>query len=158
MSISVRMNTISFWVDCRHSHLCTVDYHLILSWLLSCTFLYEWLPFLFEWMSSCTFLCKWLKFLFEWNFVMHVSLRMNTISMYRGFRHAHSVQMTFHILVYVFSSCIFCANGFPYSSGFSMFAMLFNMWIVTKYKRYINVYRILTMCLMLYNAWLARCS
>ena len=29
---------------------------------------------------------------------MHVSMRMTTISLYRGFRHAHSVQMTFHIL------------------------------------------------------------
>ena len=47
MYISVRMTTISFWVDCRHLHFCTDDYHLILNGLLSCTFLYEWLPFRF---------------------------------------------------------------------------------------------------------------
>ena len=29
---------------------------------------------------------------------MHISERMTTISLYMGFCHAHSVQMTFHIL------------------------------------------------------------
>ena len=49
---------------------------------------------------------------------MHVSLRMTAISLYMGFRHAHSVQMTFNILVYGFSSCILCANAFLYSLVF----------------------------------------
>ena len=69
--ISVRMTTISYWMDFRHLHFCTDDYHLILNGLLSCTFLYEWLPFLFE------------KIV-----VMHVSVRMTTISFRMDFRHA----------------------------------------------------------------------
>ena len=39
-----------------------------------------------------------LTFLFEWIFVMEISVRMTTISLYMGFRHAHSEQMTFRIL------------------------------------------------------------
>ena len=79
--ISVRMTTISFWMDFRHVHFCTNDYHLILNGLLSCTFLYKWLPFLLEWIV-----------------VMHVSVRMTTIYFRMDFRHARSVQMTLHTL------------------------------------------------------------
>ena len=67
MHISVRMTTISFWMDFRHTRFCANDYHFFLNGFSSCSFLYEWPPF------SCI-----------WVFVMHVS-----------------VQMTFHIL------CIF---------------------------------------------------
>ena len=97
--ISVQMTTNSFWMDCRYLHFCTNDCHLFLSGLSSFTFKYEWLPSLFEWM-----------------FVMYVSIRMTTISLYMVFCHAHSVkwlsiflsmdfchgfsvQMTFHILL-----------------------------------------------------------
>ena len=62
--ISVRMTTISFWMDCRHLHFCTNDSHLFLLRLSSFTFLYELLPFLFIWFSS-----------------MHISVRMTTISL-----------------------------------------------------------------------------
>ena len=47
--ISVRMTTILFWIDCCHLHFCTNHYLFFLNGLLSCTFLYEWLPSLFEW-------------------------------------------------------------------------------------------------------------
>ena len=98
--ISVGMNTISFWMDFRHAHFYTNDYHFFLNWFLSCTFLYKWLPLLFEWI-----------------FVMHISVQMTTISFWMHFHHAHfcanefpyalymgfvmhiSVQMTFHILL-----------------------------------------------------------
>ena len=110
--ISVRMTTISFRMDCRHLHFCTDDYHLILNGLLSCTFLYEWLPFLLEWIV-----------------VMHVSVRMTTISLNVDFRHSLSVQMIFHILVYGFSSCIFCAWLSIFFWFSMMCAMLYNGWI-----------------------------
>ena len=79
--ISVRMTTISFLMDCRHTHFCTNDYHFFFTQLSSCTFLYGWLPSLFELI-----------------FVMHISVQMTTISLYMDCRHAYSVQMTFHIL------------------------------------------------------------
>ena len=99
MHISVRMTTISFCMGFRYAHLCKNDYHLFLNGFSSCTFLYKWLPFLFEWVfvmhisvrrntifflngfSSCTFLFEWLPFLFEWVFVMYISVRMTTISL-----------------------------------------------------------------------------
>ena len=40
MQISVRMTTISFWMDCRRAHFCTNDYHLFLNGLSSCTFMF----------------------------------------------------------------------------------------------------------------------
>ena len=39
MNISVRMTTISFWMDCRHLHFCTNDNHFFLNGLSSFTFL-----------------------------------------------------------------------------------------------------------------------
>ena len=79
--ISVQMATISFWMDCRHLNFCTNDYHFFLNRLSSFTFLYGWLP------------CH-----FEWIFVIYISVRTTTIPLYMDFCHAHSVQMTFHIL------------------------------------------------------------
>ena len=130
MHVSVRMTTISFWMDCRHARFCAHDYHLFLNGLSSCAFLYKWLPFLFKLilvmhlsvqrttiyflngLSSCTFLCKWLPFRCIWFFVTHILWNKFTYSLHMDFRHAH-----------------FCANDFPYSFGFSMCAMLFNAWI-----------------------------
>ena len=109
----VWMTTISFWKGCRHLHFCTNDYHFFLSGLLSCTFLYGWLPSIFVYgFSSCTFLYEWLQFRFIWVFVMHILCNDFPYSLYMDFCHAFSVQMTFHILVYGFSSCIFCAMTF----------------------------------------------
>ena len=65
MHISVRMTIHFFWMGFRQVHVCTNDYHLFLNGLLSCTFLYEWLPFLFEWIV-----------------VIYISVRMTTISTY----------------------------------------------------------------------------
>ena len=128
--VSARMTTIYFWTDCHHEHFCTNDYHFFLNGLSSYTFLYEWLPFLFEWI-----------------FVMHIFVRMTTISFWMDFRHAHFCTNDYHFVVYGFLSCTFCANDFPYSFyidsrhaifctidfpysfGFSMCAMLFNPWI-----------------------------
>ena len=78
--ISLRMNTISFWMDCRHLHFCTNDYNFFLKGLSSFIFLYEWLPFLLNRFLSWTFLFKWLQFIFEWIFVMHISLWMTNIA------------------------------------------------------------------------------
>ena len=95
MHISVQITTISFWMDFRHSHLCTNDYHFFLNGLSSCTFLYKWLPFIFEWIV-----------------VMHISVRMTTISFWMDCRHAHFCMNDYHFVVYGFLSCIFCAMTF----------------------------------------------
>ena len=110
-------------MEFRHVHFCTDDYHLILNGFSSCTFLYVWLPFLFDlifvmhirckWLStfflngllSCTFLCEWLPFLFEWIVVMHVSVRM--ISFLMDCCHARFCANDCHFVVYGFSSCTF---------------------------------------------------
>ena len=118
---------LSISLGFRHVHFCTNDYHFFLNGFSSCTFLYEWLPFLFEWI-----------------FAIHISIRMTTISLYMGFRHAHYVQMTFHILCIWISSCTFLCEWLPIFFWFSMCAMLFSAWkhgAVTNYKRYMNVYR-----------------
>ena len=57
---------------------------------------------------------------------MHVSVRMTTISFRMDYGHARSVQMTHHTLYIDFRQAHFCANDFPYVTGFSMGAMLFN--------------------------------
>ena len=89
------MATINSKRNGRHEHLCTNDYHFFLNWLSSCTFLYEWLPFLFEWIV-----------------VMHISVRMTTISFWIDFRHARSVEMTLHTLYMYVSSYTFCEMSF----------------------------------------------
>ena len=83
--------TISYWMDCFHAHFCTNDYHFFFDGLSSCTFLCEWLPFLFVWIFVMHVLWKWLSILYTWIFVMHVSVRM-----------------TFHILL-VFP-CVQCPS------------------------------------------------
>ena len=128
--ISVRMTTFSFWMDFRHVHFCTYDYHFFLSGLSSFTFLYGWL----------------LSHL-EWIVVMHISVRMTTISFRMDCRHARFCANDYHFFSNGLSSCMFlcewlqfffrmdfrhahfCANDFPYSIGFSICAMLFNAWI-----------------------------
>ena len=122
--ISVRMTIHFFWMGFRHAHFCTNDYHFLFNGLSSFTFLYEWLPFLFEWifvmhislrittiyfwmecrhshfctndydfflngLSSFIFLYEWLPFLFECNVVIYISVWMTTISLWMDFRHAH---------------------------------------------------------------------
>ena len=130
MYIFVRMTTISFWMDCRHAHFCTNDYHFFLNGMSLFTYLYEWLPFLFEWIV-----------------VIYISVRMTNISFWMDCRHAHFCTNDYHFVVYGFLSSTFCANefpyslyrdfrhgnfcanDFPYSFVFSMCVMLFNSWI-----------------------------
>ena len=65
--------------------------------------------FLVNGFSSCMFLCEWLPFLLEWIWVMHVSVRINTISFRMDFRHARAVQMTLQTLYMDFRHAHFCA-------------------------------------------------
>ena len=90
MHISVRMTAISFWMGFCYAHFCTNDYHLFLNGFSSCTFLYEWLPFLFEWV-----------------FLMHISVRMTIIYFWMVFRHTHFCMNDYHFFVYWFLSCTF---------------------------------------------------
>ena len=106
--ISVRMTTFSFWMDFRHIHFCTDDYPFLLNGFSSCTCLYEWLS-ISLWMGfrhvyfctddyqvilngllSWTFLYEWLPSHFEWIVVMHISVRMTTISFWIDCRHRSS--------------------------------------------------------------------
>ena len=95
MHIYIRMTTISFWMDSCHVHYCMNDYHLFLKGFSSFTFLYKWLPFLFEWIV-----------------VMHISVRMTTISFWMDSRHIHFCTNDYHFVLYGFSSCILCAMTF----------------------------------------------
>ena len=95
MHISVRMTTIYFWMDCRHYIFVRMTTISFLTGLSSCIFLYEWLPSLFEWII-----------------VMHIPVRMTTISFWMDFRHAHFCTNYYHFVIYGFSSCIFCAMTF----------------------------------------------
>ena len=58
--------------------------------------------------------------------VIRTETCMTTISFLMDFRHARSVQMTFHPLNMDFRHAHFCSNDFPYSIGFSLCAMLFD--------------------------------
>ena len=78
--ISVRMTTISFWMDFRHAHFCTNDYHLFLNGLSSCTFLYKLLPFLFEWIFHVCNALQSVNSMVQWRII-------NDIIMYIGFDH-----------------------------------------------------------------------
>ena len=147
MHIYVRMTVIYFWmdfrhthfctndykffcIDCRHANFCTNDYHFFFIGFSSCTFLYEFLPFLFEWIvvmhisvrmttisfsngcSSCTFLYKWLPFRCISVFVMHILCKWFSI-----------------LFVFGFSSCTFLCEWLSIFFWLSMCAMLFNAWI-----------------------------
>ena len=90
MYMFVQMTTIYFWMDCRHLHFCTIDYHIVLNGLSSFTFLYEWLPFLFEWI-----------------FVICISVRMTTISFWMDCCHAHFCTNDCYFFLIRFSSCTF---------------------------------------------------
>ena len=72
MHISVQRSNIYFWMDCCHALFCTKECHFFLNGLLSCTFLYDWLPFIFQWIV-----------------VMLISVRITTISFWIDFCHAH---------------------------------------------------------------------
>ena len=96
--ISVQMTTISFSMDCRHLHFCKNDYHFFLNGLASFTFLYEWLPFLFEWIVVI-YISVRMTTIYFWMDCRHLHFCLNDYHfVVYGFRHAHSVQMTFHIL------------------------------------------------------------
>ena len=128
----VRMTTISFWMDCRHLHFCTNDYHFFskdfrhlhfctddyFSFWMDCRHVHfcrdDYLLIL-NGFSSCTFLYEWLPFLFECIVVIYISVRMTTISCWIDFCHVHFCTSDYHFVVYGFSSCTFCANDFPYS-------------------------------------------
>ena len=97
MYISVRMTTFSFWMDFRHIHFCTNDYLLILNGFSSYTFLYEWLPFLFEWV-----------------FVMYISVRMTTISFWMDCFHVHFCTNDYHFFLKGLSSCTFLCEWQPF--------------------------------------------
>ena len=112
MHISVRMTTISIWMVFRHAHFCTNDYHFFWMDCRHARFCANDYHFFLNGFSSCTFLYEWLTTRFIWGFVMYILCNDFPYSLYKGFRHAFSVQMTLHILVYGFSSCIFCAMTF----------------------------------------------
>ena len=153
--------SISFWMLFCHVHFCTNNYYFLLNGLSSFTYVYEWLPFLFEWivyfyisvqmtiisswmdcrrlyfctndyhffltgLSSFTFLYKWLPFLFDWIVVIYIPVRMTTIYfwmdcrhihfctndyhyLYIGFCHAHSVKWLSIFFVNVFT-CVQCSS------------------------------------------------
>ena len=123
MYISVRMTTISFWMDFRHVHFCTDDYHLILYGSSSFTFLYEWHHFLFERIV-----------------VMHVSVRMTTISFCMDLRHARFCKNDYHFFLNGFSSCTFLCEWLPFRciwvSSCTLLQMAFHIlciWIFVMY-------------------------
>ena len=91
--------SISLCMGFRHAHLCTNEYPFHFVWV-SVIHIYVRMTiyFFLNWFSSCTFLYEWLPFLFELVFFMNISVRMTTISLWMGFRHAH-----------------FCTNDYPYS-------------------------------------------
>ena len=111
MHISVRMTTISFWMGFRHAHFCPNDYHLILNWFSSCTFLYEWLPFLFCWV-----------------FVIYISVRMTSISFSMDFRHAHFCSNDYYFFLNGFRHAYFCTNDYHFFlNGFSSCTFLYEL-------------------------------
>ena len=96
MHIFVRI-TIHILMGFRHVHLCTNDYpyyscmgfcHVHL-----CTNDY---PYSYGF-SSCTSLYEWLFIFFCMCFVMHISVRMTTISFWMGFRHTHFCTNDYHV-------------------------------------------------------------
>ena len=71
--ISVRMTTISFWIDCLHLHFRTNYYHFFLNGFSSFTFLYGCLHSHFEWISF-----------------IYIFVRMTNFSFLMDFLHLHS--------------------------------------------------------------------
>ena len=148
MYISVRMTTISFWMNFRHIHFCTNDCHFFLSGLLSCTFLYEWLP---------TF--------FEWILVIYISVRMTTISFLVDCCHAHFCTDDYHLFLNWFSSCIFLCNDFPsLCNGIFVMHFLCKWLSIFLYMDFRHAYSVQwlsiffwfsMMCAKLFNGWIA---
>ena len=100
----------------RHVHVCMNDYPFPCVWIFVMHISVRMtIHFFFNGFFSWTFLYKWLPFLFEWIVVIYISVRMTTISFWMYFRHARFCANDYHFVVYGFSSCIFCANDFPYS-------------------------------------------
>ena len=110
------MTTISFWMDCRHAHFCTNDYHFFLNGFLWCKFLYKLLS-ISSWMDFCHayFCTNDYPFIFEWIVVMHISIRMTTISFWVDFRHANFCTNDYHFFFNGFSSCTFLSEWLPFS-------------------------------------------
>ena len=105
---------ICFCMGFRHAHICMNDYPYSYGFRHVHVFTNDY-PFLLNGFSSYTFLYEWLPFLFELIVVMHTSVQMTTISFWMDFRHAHVCKNDYHFVVYVFSSCTLCANDYPYS-------------------------------------------
>ena len=116
-------------------------------------------------LSSFKFLYEWLPFLFEWIVVMHISVRMTTISFWLDFRHAHFCTNDYHFVLYGFSSCIFCAMTFHILCiwNFVMpflwkwLSILLNMDFRHAYSvQWLSIFFWFSMmCAKLFNGWIA---
>ena len=89
--ISVRMTTISFWMDCRHVHFCTNDYHFFLERIV---------------VMHVSVRKTTISFRMDFRHARFVQMTLHTL--YLDFRHALSVRMTFHIIL-VFP-CVQCSS------------------------------------------------
>ena len=140
--ISVRMTTISFWMDCRHLHFCTKDYHFFLNWFVviyisvQMTTISFWMDFLYvhfytddylfilNGFSSFTFLYGRIPSHFEFIFVLYISVLMTTFSFWFDFRHVHFCTDDYHFFFIGLSSCTFLYGWLP-----SHFKWIFFMYI-----------------------------
>ena len=175
----VRM-TIHILMGFRHVHFCTNDYPFLFEWafvihisaqltiyffwngFLSCTSLYEWLSislcmgfchahfctddyhFFFYGFSSCIFLYKWLF-----------------ISLCIGLGHAYFCSNDYHFFLNGFLSCTFLYEWLPYLYDFFHVCNALqhvNSMVQWQIINHIIMYIGLTMCAMLFNAWIAWCS
>ena len=109
--ISIRMTIHILMGFVMHIFL-RMTIHFLVYGFSSCTFLYEWLSI--YWVSSCTFLYEWLPFLFESVFVMHISVRMTTISFWMSFRHAYFCTNYYQVFMKSFPSCTFLYEWLPF--------------------------------------------
>ena len=148
--ISTRMTTFSFCMDFRHVHFCTDDHLLILNGFSSCTFLYKWLPFLFERIV-----------------VMHISVRMTTISFWKDCRHARFCANDYHFFSNGFSSCMFLCEWLPFLLEWIFVIHVMCKWLsilctwISSYTflcEWLSIFYWFSMCAMLFNGWIARCS
>ena len=95
--ISVRMHILSL-MGFRHAHLCTNDYpYSFCMGFRHAHFCTNDYPFLFEWVS-----------------VMHISVRITTISFEWVFVNAHFCTNDYHFFFKRFSSCTFLYEWLPF--------------------------------------------
>ena len=113
MHISVRMTKISFWMDCLHLHFCTNDYHFFSIYCRRLHFCTNDYHFFLYGFLSCTFLYEWLPFLFEWIVVIYISVRLTTISFWMECRHFYFCKNDYHFFLNVISSCTFLYEWLP---------------------------------------------